>query len=333
MKQFTAIVTASLVGGIGIGVGQGLVNFRDVPVAWAQAVPIPSGNQEQTVIEVVKQVRPAVVSVKRQGGSGSGVIIRHDGLVITNAHVVGQSKEATVKLANGKEYPAQVLGVDPAVDVAVLKVSATGLPVAPFADSDRLDVGQTAIAIGNPLGLEGTVTTGVVSATNRQRSPDDFVEFIQTDAAINPGNSGGPLLDSRGRVMGINTWIIGRASGLGFAVPINVARDVAKQVMETGTVRRAVLGILPSSVTPETAARLNQPVKRGAAVSEVTKDSPAERAGLKTEDIITAVDGEAVTSAGDLRRLLRPHKPGDVVTLTVRRGSETLSLKVKLGEG
>lgn len=333
MKQFTAIVTASLMGGIGIGVGQGLVNSRDLPVAWAQVAPIPSGNQEQTVIEVVKHVRPAVVSVKRQGGSGSGVVIRQDGLVLTNAHVVGQTKQVTVKLASGKEYPAQVLGVDPAVDVAVLKVAADGLPVAPFADSDRLDVGQTAIAIGNPLGLEGTVTTGVVSATNRQRSPDDFVEFIQTDAAINPGNSGGPLLDSRGRVMGINTWIIGRATGLGFAVPINVARDVAKQVMETGRVRRAVLGILPNSVTAETAARLNQPVKSGAGVSEVTKDSPAEKAGLKTEDIITALDGEAVTSAGDLRRLLRPHKPGDVVTLTVRRGSETLSLKVKLGEG
>lgn len=331
-KHVSAVVAASLAGGIGIGVGQGLVGARGMSEAIAQSVSIPSGSQEQTVIQVVRQVRPAVVSVKRGGGSGSGVIIRQDGVVLTNAHVVGDAKSVKIKLANGRELDGQVLGVDPAVDVAVVKVPASGLPVAEFADSDRLNVGQTAIAIGNPMGLEGTVTTGVVSATNRQRSADDFVEFVQTDAAINPGNSGGPLLDSQGRVVGINTWIIGRASGLGFAVPINTARDVARQVMEKGRVQRAVLGIIPSSVTPETATRLKQPVSAGAAVMEVSADSPAARAGMKAEDIITGLDGQHVASAGELRRLLRSKEPGDTVTLTVRRGAETLNLRVELGD-
>jgi len=191
-------------------------------------------------------------------------------------------------------------------------VDARNLPVAPFADSDRLDVGQAAIAIGNPLGLEGTVTTGVVSATNRQRSPNDFFGFIQTDAAINPGNSGGPLLDSVGRVMGINTWIIGQgAQGLGFAVPINVARDVADQLITQGRVRRALLGVAPGSVTPEIAERFGLPISQGAVILQVTPGSPADRAGLRAEDIITRLDGQSVTSGGDLC-LLGPRERGPV---------------------
>ncbi|HEU4754740.1 MAG TPA: trypsin-like peptidase domain-containing protein, partial [Armatimonadota bacterium] len=263
---------------------------------------------------------------------GSGIIVRQDGVVLTNAHVVGDAKQVDVRFADGRTLSGQVMGVDPVVDVAVVRVAAKGLPEAALADSDHLDVGQVAIAIGNPMGLEGTVTTGVVSATNRQRSLDDFVGFIQTDAAINPGNSGGPLLDSQGRVIGINTWIIGKATGLGFAVPINVAKDVEKQVLQSGRVRRAVLGILPASVTPEVASQLKLSVKQGAAVAEVTAGSPAEKAGLRAEDIITAVDGQALTGAGDLRRILREHKPGDTVALSVRRGEETLNVRVTLSE-
>ena len=332
MRKLAAITAASLAAGIGIGIGQGLVGGQDLPVAFAQGPGSVRSGEEATVIRVVRQVRPAVVSVKRGAGGGSGVIIRHDGLILTNAHVVGSAKQVDVRLASGKNLQGTVLGVDPAVDVAVVKVEAKGLPEARFADSDQLDVGQAAIAIGNPLGLEGTVTTGVVSATNRQRSPDDFVGFIQTDAAINPGNSGGPLLDSEGRVIGINTWIIGRANGLGFAVPINVARDVAKQVFETGTVRRAILGIVPTSVTPDLATRLKLPVKQGASLVEVSPGSPAEKAGLRAEDIITHVEGQEITGAGDLRRILRDRKPGDRVKLTVRRGGETLNMTVQLVE-
>ena len=330
MKHLTAVAAVALTGGIGIGIGQGLVGGAAPRVAWAQGGSIPSGGEEQTVIRVAKQVRPAVVSVRRGSGSGSGIVIRKDGVILTNAHVVGQASHVSVRLANGRKLEARVLGADPAVDVAVIKVDARDLPEAAIADSDRLEVGQTAIAIGNPMGLEGTVTTGVVSATNRQRSPDDFVGFIQTDAAINPGNSGGPLLDSQGRVIGINTWIIGRATGLGFAVPINVARDVAKQVLETGKVRRAVIGIVPGSITPELASRLKLPVSSGAVVVEVAAGSPAEKAGLRAEDIITRVDGKVVASAGELRRILRERSGGDTVALTVRRGEETLTVKVRL---
>jgi len=331
MKKLTALATVALAGGMGIGIGQGLIG--EVPAVWAQASAAFRSEEEQTVIRVAKQVRPAVVSVKRDGGSGSGVIIRRDGMILTNAHVVGNAKEVGIKFADGRELKGSVLGADPTVDIAVVKVPATDLPEAVLADSDRLDVGQNAIAIGNPMGLEGTVTTGVISATNRQRSLDDFVGFIQTDAAINPGNSGGPLLDSQGRVIGLNTWIIGRATGLGFAVPINVARDVAAQVLETGRVRRAVMGIMPASITPETANSLKLPVQKGAVVQQVTSGSPAEKAGLKAEDIITRVDNVTVNGAGDLRRVLRDHKPGDTVNVTVQRGKEVLNLKVQLTEG
>jgi serine protease Do len=334
VKHTASIVAVALAGGIGIGVGQGLVGgARELPRAYAQAPSFASSAEEATVIQVAKEARPAVVQVKRGQGSGSGVIIRKDGVILTNAHVVADAKQVDVSLGTGKTLQARVLGVDPTVDIAVVKVEATNLPVASFGDSDHLDVGQTAIAIGNPYGFEGTVTTGVVSATNRQRSLDDFVGFIQTDAAINPGNSGGPLLDSRGRVIGINTWIVGRATGLGFAVPINVARDVARQVMETGKVHRVIIGVVPGSVTKEIAEKLSLPVQKGAVVLEVSKDSPAEKAGLKAEDIITHIDGREIAGAGDLRKLLRDRKAGDSVALTVLRGSNTLKTSVTLVEG
>jgi S1-C subfamily serine protease len=332
MNKLSAVVAVSLAGGIGMGVGQGLVGARDLSAAWAQEAVLARSGEERTVIGVAKQARPAVVSVKRDGAGGSGVIIRRDGVILTNAHVVGEAKQVEVHLASGRSLQGQVVGVDPVVDVAVVRVDAKDLPEAPLADSDRLEVGQTAIAIGNPMGLEGTVTTGVVSATNRQRSPDEFVGFIQTDAAINPGNSGGPLLDSQGRVIGINTWIISKATGLGFAVPINVARDVAKQVMETGHVRRAVMGIVPTSVTPELATRFKLPVSQGAAVVQVNPGSPAEKAGLLAEDIVTHIDGKELAGAGDLRRVIRDHQAGDSVTLTVRRAEQTLTFKVRLTE-
>jgi serine protease Do len=331
-KNASLIVASSLAAGIGVGVGHGFVNAGGMPHAWAQASGLSLSAEEQTVISVVKQARPAVVRIKRGRGTGSGVVIRQDGVILTNAHVVGDAGEVEVHFADGRKLTGKVAGSDPTVDVAVVRVDAQNLPVARTADSDQLEVGQTAIAIGNPLGLEGTVTTGVVSATNRHRSPDDFVGFVQTDAAINPGNSGGPLLDSQGRVMGINTWIISRASGLGFAVPINVAKEVAHQVLNEGGIRRAVIGIIPNSVTPELASRMKLPVERGASIAEVSAGSPAEKAGLRVGDIITAIDGSTIRDAGDLRRLLRRHKPGDEVTLTLRRGSETIRSAVKLAE-
>jgi len=333
MKNASMIVAASLAAGVGVGVGQGMISGgRQMPGAWAQAASATRSAEEETVINVSKQVRPAVVNIKRDQASGSGVVIRREGVILTNAHVVGTAKEVEVQFSDGRKMQGQVAGVDPTVDIAVIKVPAKDLIVAQIADSDQIEVGQTAIAIGNPMGLQGTVTTGVVSAVNRQRGPDDFVGFVQTDAAINPGNSGGPLLDSVGRVVGINTWIIGRATGLGFAVPINVAKDVANQVLNQGGIRRAVIGIIPNSVTPEVATKMKLSVQSGAVIAEMTAGSPAERAGLKNGDVITAIDGGKVEGAGDLRRVLRSHKPGDTVNLSVRRGAEKLSVKVQLSE-
>jgi len=323
-----------------------------VTAALAQTAPSAPeaarrGADEQGIIRVVRQVTPAVVTIQNESGLGSGVIIDGaNGIILTNAHVVASggrraggrsgaySRTVGVKLKNARTLQGQVLGADAATDIAVVKVDAQSLPSAPLGDSDRLEVGQSTIAIGNPLGLEQTVTTGVVSAVGRKISPNDVEGFIQTDAAINPGNSGGPLLDSGGRVIGINSAVLrgNGAEGLGFAVPINVARDVARQVIATGRVRRAFMGVALFTLTPEIATRLNVAAQTGAILAEITPDSPASRAGLREGDVITRIGETAVTSKDDLLRVLRRQTPGDSVTLSVRRGARTLTTPVRLIE-
>ncbi|HVG25599.1 MAG TPA: trypsin-like peptidase domain-containing protein [Thermoanaerobaculia bacterium] len=289
--------------------------------------------EEETVIRVARTATPAVVSVSRRGASGSGVIVRADGIIITNAHVVGNARQVEIRTADGRTFAGNVLGYDEDVDTAVVRINATNLPAAPLGDSDRLDVGQLAIAIGNPLGLERTVTRGVVSAINRDpRGVEIAAGLIQTDAAINPGNSGGPLLDSGGRVIGINTAILAGATGLGFAVPINVAIDVMEQIVATGRVRRAYLGIDYRDITPEISRYFRLPVEEGIVVLAVGSGSPAARAGIAVEDFITALDGQAVRDGNDLRRVLRTKRPGDTVTVDVTRGTAKRRVSVKLGE-
>ncbi|HEX6084507.1 MAG TPA: trypsin-like peptidase domain-containing protein, partial [Thermoanaerobaculia bacterium] len=223
--------------------------------------------EEETIIRVARTATPAVVSVARRGGSGSGVIVRANGIILTNAHVVGNARTVEIRTADGRTFSGTVLGTDTDVDTAVVRINATNLPAAPLADSDRLEVGQLAIAIGNPLGLERTVTRGVVSAVNRDpRGVDIAAGLIQTDAAINPGNSGGPLLDSSGRVIGINTAILAGTTGLGFAIPINVAVDVMEQIVATGRVRRAMLGVTTRDITPEIARYFRLPIEEGIVV-------------------------------------------------------------------
>jgi S1-C subfamily serine protease len=256
------LTAAALAGtlGLGIGAGQAMLGAEPglgttLPVWAAGGLLTP----EETVIDVTRRVSPAVVSITSGAGQGSGVIIREDGVVLTNAHVVGNMRTVEVGLANGDVYKGEVLGRAPDIDLAVVRVDARNLPAAPLGDSDRLQVGQSAIAIGNPAGFERTVTTGVVSALNRTLGGGRGArldELIQTDAAINPGNSGGPLLDSRGRVIGINTAVL-RATpvgqpivGIGFAIPINLGRDVAEQLLTTGVVTRAYLGIRQLELDP-----------------------------------------------------------------------------------
>jgi S1-C subfamily serine protease len=293
--------------------------------------PLAATVEENAVIQVVKQTLPSVVSVERDGGLGSGVFIQADGVLLTNAHVVGDATSVRIGLADGRRLTGRVLGRDPSVDIGVVKVEGQKFPAATLADSDKLQVGQTAIAIGNPLGLDRTVTTGVVSATNRSPREIELDSLIQTDAAINPGNSGGPLLDSQGRVIGINTAIFSApGGGLGFAVPINVARDVAQQVLTTGRVRRAVLGVALGDVTPEIAARLELPVSGGAAILDVAENSPAAAAGLRAGDIVVRVDDTPVNSSVDVRRAVRAKHPSDTITLTVRRGDAEKQFTARL---
>lgn len=330
---FTLLSVLAL--GLGIGMGQALLGGAE------HGVPALLGAQaadqvEEITIRVAREVSPAVVSVRQPRGSGSGVIIRRDGVILTNAHVVGSARQVEIGLADGRRLPGRVLGRDPTVDIAVVQVEANDLPTAPLADSDRLRVGQAAIAIGNPLDLERTVTSGVVSAVNRSPRGLGLDELIQTDAAINPGNSGGPLLDSGGRVMGINTVIYRNTTGLGFAVPSNLARDVADQLLTTGRVERAFLGINYNEITREMAAQFRLPVSEGIVVSGVARGSPADAAGLRQGDIITGVSGEAIGRGGDLRQLLRDRQPGDDVTIQGRRYNgrtfAAFSARARLGE-
>ena len=299
-----------------------------VPITEAQRTA-----EEETIIRVARTATPAVVSVSRRGGSGSGVIVRADGIIITNAHVVGTARNVEVRTADGRTFTGTVLGTDEDVDTAIVRISARNLPVAPLADSDRLEVGQLAIAIGNPLGLERTVTRGVVSAINRDpRGVDIAAGLIQTDAAINPGNSGGPLLDSSGRVIGINTAILAGTTGLGFAIPINVAVDVMEQIVATGRVRRAGLGIGPRDITPEIARYFRLPIEEGVVVLSVAPNSAAARAGIEVEDFIVGVDGQKIDSTTALQRILRAKRPGDTVTVDIVRGTERRKVSVRLGE-
>jgi serine protease Do len=354
-RSRAAVRTAALLAAVGVGVTVGVAGREPLARAWegvsasrgssagalqvaltpasAPAAAVQPGSTEQTVIQVARQASPAVVLVERQGGSGSGVVVRRDGIIISNAHVVGDARQVTITLADGRRFPGQVLGRDPTVDVSVIRIGAQDAPVAPIGDSDRLVVGQTAIAIGNPLGFERTVTTGVVSALNRSIQGATLEALIQTDAAINPGNSGGPLLDSQGRVIGINTAIIPGASGLGFAIPINLARNIAEQVLTTGRIRRAVLGIQPVDVTAQFAEQFGFPVREGVFVYGIDQTSNAYQAGLRPGDVIVRMNGTEIGQSGDLRRVVRQAGPGGAVRVEVaRRGGARATFNVRLGE-
>ena len=288
--------------------------------AGAQVLDAGTLAAEATIIRVARLVTPAVVSVSTPNvGAGSGVIIRADGVILTNAHVVGNARNVEIGLADGRRVPGRVLGRDARVDIAVVRVALRGLPAALVGNSDALEVGQTAIAIGNPVGLERTVTTGIISAVNRSPRGFELGGLIQTDAAINPGNSGGPLLDSQGRVIGINSAILRGTTGLGFAIPINLAQNIAEQLITTGRITRAYLGITPVELEPEIVARFDLPVREGVIVRTVGQGSPAARAGFRPGDIITGVDDQPVRTVGELLTILRNRSPGESVRVTVAR--------------
>lgn len=273
---------------------------------------------------------------QRQRSLGSGFIIDSDGSILTNNHVVENAQKIVVKLDNDKEYEAKVIGRDPKTDIAVIKIETrTTLSAANLGDSDRLDVGEWVMAIGNPFGLDSTVTSGIVSAKGRHIGQGPYDNFIQTDASINPGNSGGPLINLRGEVIGINTAIFSRTGGnmgIGFAIPINLVKELLPQLRGKGRVTRGYLGVLIQKVTPEIAESLGMERSQGALVANVSKDGPAEKAGVKVGDVIVEFDGKEVKDSGDLPIIVARTAVDKKVRMKVLRDRKEVTLNVSVGE-
>lgn len=279
-----------------------------------------------------------------QASSGSGFIVSPDGYILTNNHVIENFDRIRVTLTDHREFSARLVGRDPQTDVAVLKIDASNLPVTPFGDDEHVKVGEWVLAVGNPLGLEHTVTAGIVSAKGRggaelpdlRRDQLAIQDFIQTDAAINPGNSGGPLVNIRGEVIGINTAIATRTGyyqGYGFAIPINLARDVMDDLVKNGRVRRAVIGVTINDVTQEDARAMGLKEIRGIKVGGYSmENSPAEQAGIEPGDVIVKADGRDADRVSTLQRIIRSHEPGETVELEVVRFGERKTMRVRLIE-
>jgi S1-C subfamily serine protease len=302
----------------------------------------------RAVVNVVEKVGPSVVAIhitkrgfsSRDGGegAGSGAIITPDGFVLTNNHVVENTEELEVSLTDGRIFKAQIVGTDPATDLAVIRISDGSLPAVELGDSDHLKAGQLVIAIGNPLGFQSTVSAGVISAlgrTLRGESGRLIDNVIQTDVGLNPGNSGGPLVDSRGRVIGINTAMIFMAQGIGFAIPINTARWVVTELVMHGKVRRAYLGISAQSrlVNRQLQHSLSLPRESLVEVISVEKGGPAEKAGLQRGDLVYGLDDKPVNTVDDLHRLLGRWPSGSALTLKVLRRGEPMQLHLVPQEG
>ena len=325
-------------------------NFAQAPT---QRVPA-----DEPVAQVASQVGPSVVQVnvdvtqntpfgpQSEEGIGSGVIYRDDGYIVTNNHVVKGATELNVAFADGTTEPAQVVGRDPRTEMAVIRVDRNDLPAAKFNEDEDLVVGQLAVAIGSPSGFESTVTSGVISGIGRE-FPAEFTggdpaatsaltDLIQTDAAISPGNSGGALVDRDGEVIGINVAYLPPsdtgAVNIGFAIPSDTAASVADQLIETGKVSSAYLGVVTTDLSPEDAERFGLPVESGAIVGQVEPGSGADAAGVRRGDIIVRLGDKPIENAGDLFGALRDYQPGDTVELTVVRDGEELTLDVTLGE-
>jgi serine protease Do len=281
---------------------------------------------------------PNIPDEQRSEGLGSGVIVSPEGYILTNNHVVDDATDLEVVLSDRRQYKARVIGKDDKTDIAVVKIDAGNLPAITIGDSDRVEVGDYALAVGNPFGVGQSVTLGIVSATHRgmRNEIEGYEDFIQTDAAINPGNSGGALVNDRGELIGINTAIIAHGSegnqGIGFAVPVNLARNVMNQILKNGKVTRARLGILPQDVTPTIARQFGVKDSQGALVGEVEANSPAQKAGLKTGDIILDVDDHSVYDANQLRNMISSMQPNANVNLKIWRDGATRTLPVTLGE-
>jgi serine protease Do len=348
------LFVAALVGAVIGGLVVGMLLIGRIPQQQAAPAPqlsTPSDDEilppserlsaeAYSIASAAKKVSPAVVKIatrqeelvfsfffrpviQEREGLGSGVIIDASGHILTNYHVIKNVTEIVVVLADGRQFPGSVVGVDPYTDIAVVKIEGEGLPVAELGNSDQIVIGEPVVAIGNPYGFDHTVTAGVVSALNRSISTDErdgvvLENLIQTDAPINPGNSGGALVTTDGKVVGINTAIIQGAQGIGFAIPINVARNVANEIIQYGKVKRPYLGVSEVVVVSRNIAlRYGLAVDSGIYISSVVRGSPADRAGLGRGDIIIAINGAQVATADDVRRCVLKSSIGDQMTFTV----------------
>ena len=337
-------------------------------VAFAQwPAELPTSGGRPTLSPLLKKVTPAVVNVGVKGSTsrrsnplyndpffrrffnapeqaptrprqsvGSGVIINaNEGYVLTNHHVINNANEITVTLADGREFTAELIGSDEGTDVALLQVDADNLHELRLGDSDSVEVGDFVVAIGNPFGLGQTVTSGIVSALGRSGLNIDYEDFIQTDASINPGNSGGALIDFNGNLIGINTAIIapsGGNVGIGFAIPAKIAKGIVTQLVEFGGVKRGVLGVMITTVTPALAEALELNVENGALINQVVEDSAAQAAGLQAGDVVIAVDGTPIDTAADLRNRIGLKRVNDDVNLNIIRDGKQKTINAKVGE-
>jgi len=349
-------------------------NQADAPLV-AQRSSAPTLSNPNLIADIVQDVGPAVVRIDAsrtvqsnlppqfqdpmfrqffgnamppggeqiQEGVGSGFITTADGQIITNAHVVEGADRVQVTLKDGRTFTGEVMGADTVTDVAVIKIDAQNLPTVRLSNSDQIQPGEWVIAIGNPLGLDSTVTAGIISATGRTSRevgvPDKRVDFIQTDAAINPGNSGGPLLNLNGEVIGVNTAIIQGAQGLGFAIPINTVQRISTQLIQTGRVEHAYLGIQMVTLSPAVKDNINtspnSPFRvddtEGVLIAQVVPNSPAAQSGLRAGDVITAIEGQSVKDGSEVQRVVEQSTVGQPLTLTLRRNGQEQTVTVRPG--
>ncbi|MCI0414070.1 Do family serine endopeptidase [bacterium] len=334
---------------LGIFIGSSRITASDAPLETRRELM----DLSDAFAEIAEHVNPSVVHISCVGpevaeereelqeeeqdespfGFGSGVIINPEGYILTSSHVIDSAAKIEVKLSDNRQFIAKLIGQDRETDLALIKVdSENPLPAAPMGDSDRLRPGQLVMAIGNPFVYDHTVTVGVISALNRKLGTTIFDNFIQTDAAINFGNSGGPLLNVKGEVIGINTLISSQGTGIGFSIPINMAKEILPQLMEKGKVRRGFLGLVPQDITPDLQTALGLSQKEGVIISSVQRDTPAAKAGLKRYDVIVEFDGKKVQTEDQFRRYVAETPPGRKIRLRVLRDQESLEILSELME-